>query len=240
MAEIGIDYLAFSAHKVYAPFGCGVLIVRKGLLNFNQHEMAIQQASGEENVGGIAALGKSLTLLQRIGMDLIKEEEQALTRQALLGLSKINGIEIFGIKELQSPSFANRLGVISFILKNMMANKVAKELTLQSGIGVRSGCHCAHIIVKHVLNIPPFLEQFQRLIVRLFPKLKLPGIVRVSFGIENTDEDVDKLIYVLGKIGKQTKNPDNKVNRKSTISQAEIKKQMDEFVNTVTHNVYYQ
>ena len=47
------------------------------------------QSSGEENAGGIAALGKALVLLQRIGMDLIQEEEQALTRRALHGLAQI-------------------------------------------------------------------------------------------------------------------------------------------------------
>jgi selenocysteine lyase/cysteine desulfurase len=78
-----IDYLAFSAHKVYAPFGTGVLVVRKGLLNFNPAELDLIQSSGEENVVGIAALGKALLLLQRIGLDLIREEEQALTRRAL-------------------------------------------------------------------------------------------------------------------------------------------------------------
>ena len=79
MEKCGIDYLAFSAHKVYAPFGTGVLVVRKGLLNFSPAELELIKSSGEENAGGIAALGKALVLLQRIGLDLIREEEQALT-----------------------------------------------------------------------------------------------------------------------------------------------------------------
>ena len=79
MEGCGIDYLAFSAHKVYAPFGTGVLVARKGLLNFSPAELEQIRSSGEENVGGIAALGKALVLLQRIGLDVIQEEEQALT-----------------------------------------------------------------------------------------------------------------------------------------------------------------
>ena len=67
-----IDYLAFSAHKVYAPFGTGVLVVRKGLLKFNTTEIELIQSSGEENAGGIAALGKALIFLQKIGMDLFR------------------------------------------------------------------------------------------------------------------------------------------------------------------------
>jgi selenocysteine lyase/cysteine desulfurase len=55
MMNSGIDYLAFSAHKVYAPFGCGVLIAREGLLDLDMQDVSV--ASGEENTGGIAALG---------------------------------------------------------------------------------------------------------------------------------------------------------------------------------------
>ena len=69
----GIDYLAFSGHKVYAPFGCGALVVKKGLLKFTPAEMDLIRSSGEENTGGIAALGKALVLLQRIGMEVIRD-----------------------------------------------------------------------------------------------------------------------------------------------------------------------
>jgi len=94
--RIGIDYLAFSAHKVYAPFGCGVLIVKKGILNFSSDELEQITLSGEENTIGIAALGKALFLLQRIGLDLIQKEEQELTSKALNGLSQIRGLKIYG------------------------------------------------------------------------------------------------------------------------------------------------
>ena len=91
MEGCGIDYLAFSAHKVYAPFGTGVLVVRRGLLGFRPAELELIQSSGEENVGGIAALGKALVLLQRIGLDVIQEEEQALTGLALRGSGASTG-----------------------------------------------------------------------------------------------------------------------------------------------------
>jgi selenocysteine lyase/cysteine desulfurase len=154
MEECGIDYLAFSGHKVYAPFGSGVLVARKGLLNLSPAELALIQASGEENVGGIAALGKALVLLQRIGLDVIQAEEQALTGQALRGLAQIPGLEVYGIKDSDSPRFAHKGGVIVFGLKDMMANRVAKELAERGGIGVRYGCHCAHMLIKliHVLD----------------------------------------------------------------------------------------
>ncbi len=86
MERCGIDYLAFSAHKVYAPFGTGVLVGRRGLLSFSPSELEIIRSSGEENAGGIAALGKALVLLQRIGLNLIREEE--LTERGGIGVRK--------------------------------------------------------------------------------------------------------------------------------------------------------
>ena len=67
---------------------------RKGLLHFNPAELAQIRSSGEENVGGIAALGKALVLLQCMALDLIQEEEQALTAPALRGLAQIPGLEV--------------------------------------------------------------------------------------------------------------------------------------------------
>jgi selenocysteine lyase/cysteine desulfurase len=200
MEKWGIDYLAFSAHKVYAPFGTGVLVARKGLLGFSPEEMEGINLSGVENPGGIAGLGKSLLLLQRIGIDLIQEEEKKLTEYALRCLSKIRGLRIYGIKDPESPDFISKGGVISFSMKKQLADKVAGTLAVRGGIGVRSGCHCAHLLVKHLVGVPPFLEQFQGFILRLFPKVSLPGIVRISFGIENNRKEIDTLISELQRI----------------------------------------
>lgn len=228
MEGCGIDYLAFSAHKVYAPFGSGALVVRKGLLKFNPAELTQIQASGDENAAGIAALGKSLVLLQRIGMDLIHQEEQALTARASLGMAPIANLEIYGVKHPESPGFTHKLGVIVFALKNKMATQVGKELASWGGIGVRSGCHCAHITVKYILKVGPGLEKFQKLIVTLFPKLSLPGLVRVSLGIENTNEDVDTLLRILAEIAEKSQSASKK----------EAKQQMDDFVKAVAERVY--
>ena len=234
-----IDYLAFSAHKVYAPFGCGVLVVRKGLLNFSPAEMEIIQSSGEENPGGIAALGKSLALLQRIGLDQIYEEEQALTKLALKGLAQIAGLKIYGIKDTDSHGFTKKGGVIVFSLKGIMPDKLAKQLAEQRGIGVRFGCHCAHLLVKHLLKISPPLERFQGIIVRLFPGLNLPGIVRVSLGIENTKEEIDTLIQTLTLIAaKKQKNTTSGDIGISTVTQTEVQKQMKDFTREVARKVY--
>jgi len=244
MQACEFDYLAFSAHKVYAPFGTGVLVVRKGLPGFSARETELFRSSGEENAAGIAALGKALILLQRIGMDLIREEEQALTAYTLYGLSQIPGLKIFGIKDIVSPRFTQKGGVILFSLKGIMATRLAKELALQGGIGVRSGCHCAHLLIKHLLHFTPTLELIQRFIVIVFPWITLPGLLRISLGIENTKKDIDHLVRVLGKIsGKPgltsaVTNTDTAKQAISLISIAKVKKQMKEFYAATALRVY--
>ena len=114
---------------------------------------------------------------------------------------------------------------------------------MQGGIGVRYGCHCAHILVKHILGVGPKLEKFQRLIVTLFPKLQLPGVVRVSLGIGNTEEDIDTFIQVLTQIvAKSPKTADKQTvsSQKSSLvlPKSEVQKQMKELVKTAAERVY--
>jgi len=225
MEQWGIDYLSFSAHKVYAPFGTGVLAARKGLLNFGTSELENIWSSGEENPGGIAALGKALLLMKRIGIDLIQMEEKALTKQTLNGFSQIKGLTVYGIKDLSSQRLNQKAGVIVFSLKGMMSNQVAEKLAIHGGIGVRYGCHCAHILVKHILGVSPFLERFQKIIAVLFPRLRFPGVARVSFGIGNTQEDIDSFIKVLGRIAEKPREPkhDTAVQIKSFVRDCAMK-----------------
>lgn len=226
-----IDYLALSGHKVYAPFGSSLLCVRKGSLNYTSGEIQTIKSSGDENVAGIAALGQAIGILQRTGLDAVEEKERALTATALLALSTIPRIRIFGIKNSDDPRFDHKGGVIPFGLKGVLPGKVAQGLAIQGGIGVRYGCHCAHILVKHMHGIPPLLEQFQRLIISLFPKLNLPGVVRISFGIYNTQQEIDNLICTLNKLANQSK-PDWKTDRNSG------DKMMAEFVKNSIERVF--
>ena len=243
MEKCGIDFLAFSAHKVYAPYGCGVLVARKNLLHFSKEEHSLIRSSGEENAGGIAALGKALLLLQRIGWNAISEEERKLTKRALLGLATIPGLNVYGIKDPESPEFSSKIGVIPFALTKKMSTQTGKELALYGGIGVRTGCHCAHIIVKHILQVGPGLERFQRVIVTLFPKLSLPGVARISLGIENTEDEIYSFIRVLAKVAgqAQTSNDINSVTdatEKPKLKKAEVQRQMDDFVQAKAVQVY--
>lgn len=200
MEASGIDYLTFSAHKIYAPFGGGALVARKRLLTIDPAQLTEIKASGEENVVGIAALGKAMTLLERVGMDVIEEEERALTRRILDGLSRMEGVRVYGVGDAGSPRFYDRAGVISFSFSTTPHNLAARELAERHGIGVRNGCFCAHITVQHALRIHPIRILVARLAFLVSSRLDdsvLPGMVRVSLGIGNGDEDIDVLLDAL-------------------------------------------
>jgi selenocysteine lyase/cysteine desulfurase len=203
MVKSEIDYLAFSAHKMYAPFGSGALVARKGLLHFEAAEWEALRAGGEENVAGIAALGKAIVLLQHVGLEVIEEHERGLTRRVLEGLARIPGIKVYGVQNPRSARFQAKGPVITFGLAHIPHNRVAAELAEEGGIGVRHGCFCAHLLVRQLLRIPPLLAKAAELGMILFPRFMgavLPGLVRVSLGLENDESDVDHLLRTLNRI----------------------------------------
>jgi selenocysteine lyase/cysteine desulfurase len=219
-----IDYLVFSAHKAYAPFGTGVLVARKGLLNFNAEDLKRIKASGEENTGGIAGLGKALILLQHVGIDIIKEEERKLTQSLLRSLNNMKGVTVYGIKD---PESTEKGGIVVFIMKGRMANQLAREIS-DYGIGVRYGCHCAHILIKHMLHLPVALQRFQRMLAILFSGMKFPGLLRVSIGIGNTIEDIDEFIRVLSVLAARTPQAPKK----------EVKQKIEQFITYTDVKVF--
>lgn len=208
MKRCGIDYLAFSAHKMYAPFGSGALVARRELLHFDPAELALIRESGEENAVGIAALGKAMLLLQRVGLDVIEDKERALTLRILRGLARIPSVRVYGVQNPESPRFRRRSGLISFSLEGVPHNLVAKELAERGGIGVRTGCFCAHLLVKRLLKIHPLRAKAADLGLKLFPRFMsavLPGLIRVSVGLENDEHDVDHLIETLAAIALESR-----------------------------------
>ena len=212
MKEWGIDYLAFSAHKMYAPFGSGGLIVRKNLLSFPQDQLEQIIAQGEENLAGIAALGKSMEILHKIGVGRIEKYEEQLTQKLLFELQKLRdeipGLEILGITDPNSPWFdegapVKKGPVVAFSIPKIPHNMVAKFLAEWGGIGVRDGCFCANILVKWLLDVLPFENIMATTGLKYFPSLMKPfllGVARASFGLENTPEEIDRFIEILKKI----------------------------------------
>ncbi|MDO8123638.1 MAG: aminotransferase class V-fold PLP-dependent enzyme [Candidatus Hermodarchaeota archaeon] len=212
LSELDIDYFAFSGHKVYAPFGSGALVVKKELINLQSDDVSKIKMSGEENVVGIATLGKAIILLQRIGMETIEEWERMLTHRMLQGLAQLPDVEVFGVRNPQSPRFSQRGGIIAISLKKVPHNLVAKELAELGGIGIRNGCFCAHLLVQRILRIHPVRIFATRIFFRVLPKLTnllLPGLIRVSFGVENNENDVDHFIQTLRLIDQTTRSRAN-------------------------------
>lgn len=93
------------------------------------------------------------------------------------------------------------------------------------------------MLIKHLLHIHPLLEQFQGVIVTLFPQISLPGLTRVSLGIENSEEDIDALIHVLDKIARRPRaGADNPFASMKT----DVQRQIDDFARAVAQRVYTQ
>jgi hypothetical protein len=177
--------------------------VRRGLLRWSPGELTRARTSGEENIVGIAALGKALTLLERIGMPLVETEEQELTSKLVAGLAALPGIELFGVRDPADPRFKDRTGVVAFSARQVPHNLVGQELAERGGIGVRSGCFCAHLLIKELLHITPLRARAADLGLLVAPSFTaplLPGLVRVSLGLENGPKDIARLLSTLKRI----------------------------------------
>ncbi len=113
-------------------------------------------------------------------------------------LRKIEGIEIYG--DADPANASNRLGVIPFNLHGLSHYLVSAVLSYEYGIGVRNGCFCAHPYVLHLMDIPEPVAWSWRKQVVAGMRAHLPGLVRISFGCYNTEEEVDWLVRALHNI----------------------------------------
>ncbi len=209
-----LDYVAFSGHKMYAPFGTGALIGRRDTFMRGAPEYAgggtislvtpttvdwamppDSEEAGSPNVIGAVALTEAIQTLNTIGLDAIAKHEAALTRHALKNLKDIPAIRIYGE---QNPSqAAGRSGVIAFTVKGVPSNLVAAILGFEWGIGVRSGCFCAHPYVMSLLGLDNKGSHLIRHAVLHKRRDLVPGLVRISFGLYNTPEEIDILSSAL-------------------------------------------
>lgn len=211
------DYLALSGHKMYAPYGTGALIARRDIFESGepdlrgggQIELVTEESvlwseppereeAGSPNVVGAVALAAAIKQLESIGMELVAEHEIALTGYALRRLSEIEGIELYGNTD---PGMSqDRVGVIPFNLQGIPHFLVAAILGYEFGIGVRNGCFCAHPYILHLLNIPAAGRKLIEQQMRAGDRRQNPGLVRASFGLYNTFEDINRLSEALEKI----------------------------------------
>ena len=130
-------------------------------------------------------------------MKKIEEHEVELTRYALTELKKIPGMIIYGESD---PDKLDRVGVIPFNLEGVHHSLLAAILGYEGGIGVRSGCFCAHPYVVTLLGLSDEEAENWRVDFLEGDKSRMPGMVRMSLGCYSTREDIDRLIDMLKKV----------------------------------------
>lgn len=189
IASLDVDYLALSGHKLYAPFGTGVLVGRHDWLDAAPAYLpgggAVCEVTtdtvtwaaspqrhegGTPNVLGAVALATALQVLEELPVGAREQHEEALRDRLDAGLHAIPGVTPLRIW----PDGTDRVGVASFVVEGFDAAHVSAILSAEHGIGVRDGRFCAH-----------------PLLARLSPT---GTAVRASLGVGSTSEHVDRLL----------------------------------------------
>lgn len=182
VAELDVDFFAFSGHKMLGPMGIGVLYGKKELLekmppfltggemieSVSRTGAVFAQAphrfeAGTVNAAGAAGLAEAVRYLERIGFDEIQKRENALTALAMEEMKKIPGIRLLGAKEAERHH-----GILSFAVDGVHPHDVAAILDADR-IAVRAGHHCAQPLLQH---------------------LKTPSVTRASLAFYNTEEEI--------------------------------------------------
>ncbi|GAJ26068.1 cysteine desulfurase [Liquorilactobacillus sucicola DSM 21376 = JCM 15457] len=183
---LGVDFFAFSGHKLMAPTGIGILWGKSELLDdmpplefggemidwVQLQETTFKKSpwkfeGGTQNIAGVVGLGAAIDYLEQIGMDNIQKHEQEVINAVLPELQQITGLTIYGPQEAQK-----RTGVISFNLDKLHPHDVATALDME-GIAVRAGHHCAQPLMEY---------------------LNVSATARASFYLYNTLEDGKRLV----------------------------------------------
>ncbi len=209
-----LDFIAFSAHKVYAPLGSGGLVgpreffdqgdpdyVGGGTVEIVTLEEVTwtsapeRDEAGSPNVIGAIGLAAALKFLSHVGMENVAAHEAELTRYALSKLAAIKGITIYGSTD---QDFADqRVGVIPFQVDGVPHGKVAAILGYEGGVGVRNGCFCAHPYILRLLNVDDETYRHYHDRVLQHNRTAMPGLIRMSFGCYSNQTDVDRLVEML-------------------------------------------
>src|SRR5688500_969311 len=189
--ELGVDFYAFSGHKMCGPMGIGGLIGRREVLDamppyqfggdmiefvHDQHSswnvLPHKFEAGTPNVAGAVGLASAIEYLDGIGMDVIARHERELVRVATDRLAAIEGVRIFG------PPAEHRSGIVSFTCGDIHPHDIASILDT-AGVCVRAGHHCAQPLMR---------------------RLEVPATARASFYVYNDASDVDALVAALATV----------------------------------------
>ncbi|MHA7175587.1 aminotransferase class V-fold PLP-dependent enzyme [Arthrobacter sp. Sr24] len=194
LADTGIDYVAFSGHKLYAPFGAGVLVGRPDWLDAGHPHLAgggavkdvrlesiiwaqgpARHEGGTPNVLGAATLAKAASVLSALDPDDWHHHEQSLRTHLVAGLNEIDGVTVHSLfQDAHTHPECGSIGVVNFSVTGYDAGLVAAYLSAEHGVGVRDGKFCAHPLLNR-LGLPA-------------------GSLRASFGVGSRLEDSRRLI----------------------------------------------
>ncbi|HUF07060.1 MAG TPA: aminotransferase class V-fold PLP-dependent enzyme [Candidatus Binatia bacterium] len=212
MQRDGIDYLALSGHKLYAPYGAGALVGERDWLIAGDPflrgggavklvtveetlwaDLPDRQEAGSPNVIGAVALGVACDALATAGMDRIAAEEAELLAHARERLAGVSGFEHYRVWPAEHP----RVGLLTFNLRGVPYDLLAAVLSAEHGIGIRHGCFCAHPLMMRLLRVDD--AEMHRLLdeARAGHHERLPGAARMSLGLGSSREEIDLLADAL-------------------------------------------
>lgn len=208
----GIDWVAVSGHKLYAPYGAGALVGRRdwleqrapmlrggGAVDFVTTDDVLwapapdRQEAGSPNVVGAFALAVACKTLSDIGMSEIAAKEAKLVAYAHALFDEVPTLSRYGIWGADSP----RIGVVAFNLGGVHYRMVAAALSAEYGISVRDGCFCAHPLMLRLLAVTEACAQTVRADLAIGSHVSVPGAVRMSTGLTTTTSDIDALASAL-------------------------------------------
>ncbi|MEU7133913.1 aminotransferase class V-fold PLP-dependent enzyme [Streptomyces sp. NPDC046261] len=216
IAGLDVDWVAFSGHKLYAPFGSGVLAGRAdwlrgaepylagggasravarradGGVDVEWHDSAARHEAGSPNVIGAYAVAAACRALTEAGFDRLVARERHLVDRVRAGLAAVPGVRVLSLFGEDAP----RVGVISFVVDGWNSSHFAAALSAEYGIGVRDGLFCAHPLVRTLLGGEPDApgecgapDEGQSL-----------NAIRVSFGAGTPDEHVERFVRAVGEL----------------------------------------
>ena len=200
---LGADYVVLSGHKLYAPFGTGVLAGRSDWLDaappylrgggasghvgdavgdVRWHTGPARHEAGTPNLLGAVALAAVCTALGAADRHALATREAELLTRLRRGLDTIAGVHQLTLFGPRHP----RVGIVSFVVEGQDSATVAARLSTGYGIGVRDGLFCAHPLTRDLLARTPVATA--------------GTAVRASLGLGTTAADVERLLHALAEI----------------------------------------
>ncbi|WP_405986343.1 aminotransferase class V-fold PLP-dependent enzyme [Streptomyces sp. NBC_00872] len=222
IAGLDVDWVAFSGHKLYAPFGSGVLAGRAdwlqdaepylagggasravarrsdGGVDVAWHTTAARHEAGSPNVIGVYAIAAACRALTEAGFDTLVDRERRLVARVRAGLAEVPEVRVLSLFGDDAP----RVGVLSFVVDGWNSSHFAAALSAEYGIGVRDGLFCAHPLVRTLLGTDP-QDPGECGAPEAEPGERSLNAIRVSFGAGTPDEHVDRFVRAVRELVSQ-------------------------------------